>query len=148
MYDPPENRAAKRLIQQYARLAMGGDDWPVAGPMAVYIVVNVKRPKSVKRDAPVTRPDIDNYAKLVLDALNGFVWNDDSQVTELHAEKLYALAEPGTSVRVERTKGRYEIEMHARDVPQPFGTAWRQCVQGPVKRIMFEMADLGGPCHE
>ena len=31
--------------------------------------------------------DLDNHVKAVLDALNGVVWQDDSQVVELHAFK-------------------------------------------------------------
>src|SRR5208282_3375342 len=31
------------------------------------------------------RRDIDNMSKLILDACNGFVWRDDTQVVELHA---------------------------------------------------------------
>jgi Holliday junction resolvase RusA-like endonuclease len=65
------------------------------------LVFNVQRPKSAKRDRPTTRPDIDNYAKLVLDALNGFVWADDSQVVKIEAVKRYAKESVGTSVRVE-----------------------------------------------
>lgn len=33
--------------------------------------------------------DIDNLAKAVLDACNGVLWIDDSQITELHAYKHY-----------------------------------------------------------
>ena len=35
------------------------------------------------------RPDIDNYAKLVLDALSGVFYKDDSQVTALVVTKVY-----------------------------------------------------------
>lgn len=38
----------------------------------------------------------------------------------------------------------YEIETHSRDMTPPFGPGWRKLVQGPVRRIVFEMADLGG----
>jgi len=34
--------------------------------------------------------DIDNLAKLVLDALNGIIWEDDKQIVKLLAEKKYA----------------------------------------------------------
>ena len=33
------------------------------------------------------KPDADNIAKLVLDALNGHAWEDDAQVNELHIVK-------------------------------------------------------------
>ena len=38
---------------------------------------------------PLTKPDVDNFAK-VIDALNGIVWRDDSQVVELLVEKFYS----------------------------------------------------------
>jgi Holliday junction resolvase RusA-like endonuclease len=38
---------------------------------------------------PITRPDFDNYAKMV-DALKGIVWIDDSQVCLYRLEKLYS----------------------------------------------------------
>ncbi len=38
---------------------------------------------------PVTRPDIDNYVK-TLDALNGIVFRDDSQIAQLIASKHYS----------------------------------------------------------
>lgn len=50
---------------------------------------------------PTTRPDADNVAKLILDALNrsGRFWRDDAQVVELVASKRYAAA-PETVVEV------------------------------------------------
>lgn len=35
------------------------------------------------------RPDIDNLAKFVLDALGGFFWKDDSKVARLSLHKVY-----------------------------------------------------------
>ena len=35
------------------------------------------------------KPDVDNIAKIILDSLNGFVYKDDSQVTELLIKKDY-----------------------------------------------------------
>lgn len=50
---------------------------------------------------PTTRPDADNVAKLILDALNrsGRFWRDDAQVVELVATKFYGAA-PETIVEV------------------------------------------------
>ena len=36
------------------------------------------------------RPDIDNISKIVMDALNGIAWHDDSQVISILARKQYA----------------------------------------------------------
>ena len=38
---------------------------------------------------PVTKADIDNYCKGTLDALKGVAWDDDKQVVELMARKVF-----------------------------------------------------------
>ena len=40
---------------------------------------------------PTTRPDIDNYIKLVLDSLNGIAFKDDNQICELSSKKYYSI---------------------------------------------------------
>lgn len=39
---------------------------------------------------PAKKPDIDNLIKAVMDALNGVAYDDDNQVIELSAKKVYA----------------------------------------------------------
>lgn len=39
---------------------------------------------------PITKPDWDNYGKLVSDALNKVYWNDDSQIVSANIEKFYS----------------------------------------------------------
>ncbi len=59
-----------------------GDDWePLEGPLAVSTKLWTTRPKSTKLYAP--KADIDNYLKAVYDSLNGRIWEDDSQVTDI-----------------------------------------------------------------
>lgn len=64
------------------------------GPVTVSLTFHVERPKTTKLWGP--KPDIDNYAKSVLDALNdsGVAWKDDCQVVTLHAHKRWAEGEP------------------------------------------------------
>lgn len=46
------------------------------------------------------RTDLDNIAKQVGDALNGIVWDDDSQIDELHVKRLWTHDAPGIRVTV------------------------------------------------
>ena len=39
--------------------------------------------------SPTRKPDIDNIAKSILDAMNKFVFKDDNQVSKLLIEKKY-----------------------------------------------------------
>lgn len=57
------------------------------GPLRVIVWCAVKRPKTTKRSFPTG--DVDNYAKAVLDSLNGVLWEDDDQITELIVRKGY-----------------------------------------------------------
>ena len=48
---------------------------------------------------PITKPDVDNIAKIICDSLNGVAYDDDKQIVELKIEKFYAL-EPRVMVRI------------------------------------------------
>jgi len=50
--------------------------------------------------SPTKKPDIDNIVKIVLDALNKFAFKDDTQVTKLTVEKIYAKS-PKVCVKIE-----------------------------------------------
>jgi len=84
---------------------------PLEGPLSMVIKIYLpipaswsKKKQQQARDReifPTSRPDIDNYAKAVLDALNGIAYEDDSQVIDLIVEKRYARDEPGVLVVLE-----------------------------------------------
>lgn len=61
------------------------------GPVKVQIVSIRPLPKSAPKrrngEPDVFKPDADNIAKAVLDALNGYAYKDDSQVTGLAVAK-------------------------------------------------------------
>ena len=40
--------------------------------------------------SPTKKPDVDNIAKSILDAMNGFVFKDDNQVSKISVEKKFA----------------------------------------------------------
>jgi Holliday junction resolvase RusA-like endonuclease len=62
---------------------------PIAGPLRVSIHCYVTRPKTSKLTHP--KPDVDNYAKAVMDALTSAeVWGDDCQVVSLIVTKKWA----------------------------------------------------------
>lgn len=59
-----------------------------------------KKEAATKGDVlPTTKPDIDNLAKCVLDALNGIAYRDDNQVVRLEVSKFYG--EPATLISLE-----------------------------------------------
>ena len=69
-------------------------------PLAVSITAFYEVPKSYSKKKkqemldgqlyPTKKPDIDNIAKCVLDALNKLAYRDDTQVVRLRMEKHYA----------------------------------------------------------
>jgi len=73
---------------------------PIAGAVSVAIMACMpipaswpKRKRSLALGGdvrPAVKPDIDNVAKAVLDAMCGVVFEDDRQVCKIFAEKLYS----------------------------------------------------------
>lgn len=67
--------------------------------MALDVEFVLARPKSVKRAHPTTKPDLDNFLKLLEDAGNGYIWHDDSQITVVRMSKRYTVS--GESAHIE-----------------------------------------------
>lgn len=57
---------------------------------------------------PKVKPDADNLAKAVLDALNGIAYKDDAQIVELTVQKWYS-ASPAVHVMIEEARTEGEI---------------------------------------
>jgi len=74
----------------------------VKGPIMVYMTFLLTKPKTVQRYWPSVRPDLDNYIKLLLDALNGLAWQDDGAICNISASKQYALDDPGYAITIEQ----------------------------------------------
>ena len=71
------------------------------GPVRVEAVFVLLRPKSVTRELPHVRPDVDKLARAVLDGVTdaGNVWVDDAQVVQLDVSKRYGPV-PGVHVMI------------------------------------------------
>lgn len=78
-----------------------GDNKPTLNPVRVELVFYFTKPKSVKRDYPSVKPDIDKLCRTVLDAATGRLFKDDSQVIVLNARKEYTphIAAEGVLIR-------------------------------------------------
>lgn len=64
----------------------------------IKVFMQIPKSESMKKKAammagqirPTKKPDADNCAKSVLDALNKIAFDDDSQIVELHVNKYYS----------------------------------------------------------
>ena len=108
--DPAKSREYKQIVSFMARQRMEElGTGLMEGPLRLIVYVFRVPPKSMgKRKCAEAcamskgiqvKPDLDNYIKLVSDALNGVVYADDSQIVAIEASKRYA-AMPGMTVRV------------------------------------------------
>ena len=103
---PTKTRDYEALTAQIAAAHWQGE--PSTGPIRLTLVVVKARPKRLCRKADpegrilcIVPVDLDNVAKAVSDAMNGFVYVDDGQIYELVATKWYAAK--GERPRVEVT---------------------------------------------
>lgn len=55
---------------------------------------------------PVTTPDLDNYEKAVMDAANGVLYKDDSQIVSKNTRKIYGEV-PKVIIKIEEIKDKY-----------------------------------------
>ena len=69
-------------------------------PVRITIIFIMPRPKTVKRPYPTVAPDLDKLVRGVLDGLTGIAYEDDAQVVEIHAHKVYGSA-IGAEIRLE-----------------------------------------------
>lgn len=92
LYEASEDEQRKRVIAGEFRKAFRGPYPAFGGPVSVSIEVSAPlpkaRPKKVEAEPYTVKPDADNVAKQVLDALNGLAYEDDARVVELTVRKV------------------------------------------------------------
>lgn len=113
--DPENERYELKVINAFqskygksVETYFGKDDYLEAEIVSYYSIPKSfsksKREKAlglVNLIRPTKKPDLDNIAKSVLDALNNIVYTDDSQIVKLVISKWYAET-PYTSVHIRK----------------------------------------------
>jgi len=108
-FTPAKTRSYESYVKMSASQAMTGRE-PMAGNLRLSLRALLPIPTSWSKRKqeeaaadvlrPASRPDLDNYCKAAMDALNEVVWRDDSQIVELAASKHYS-TKPGLMIRVD-----------------------------------------------
>ena len=99
-YTPSKTVNYESLVR-YTYQSQYGQTEPLEGLIEAHITAIFPVPKSYSKKKTTAllagsrnydkKPDCDNLAKIVLDALNGIAYNDDSQITSLHIVKEYGI---------------------------------------------------------
>jgi Holliday junction resolvase RusA-like endonuclease len=95
-FTPAKQRNYMGALRMFCQRALNGQG-PINGPIELSVMAVYAWPKSLtsrKRALPgaqwkTSRADVDNLTKMVGDALNTVAWRDDSQITSLHAWKMF-----------------------------------------------------------
>lgn len=110
-YNPKSSYKRKIIKEVQAKLP--NDFEIIAGEIKLKIVANIVMPQTISKSKtkqelsklgiinPLTRPDVDNYGKIILDALNKIIYLDDSQVYELTCIKKYTETTPSLDIFIE-----------------------------------------------
>ena len=102
VYTPNKTKDYEEYIQQNFKIKYPNHKM-LEGRISIEIIAFLQIPQSTSKKksvemlegkiSPTKKPDIDNIAKSILDALNKFVFKDDNQVTKLIVEKKYSKVE-------------------------------------------------------
>jgi len=95
-FTPKRQRDFMALVKLAAHKAMDGEP-PLDGPIDLKIRATYLIPMSWSKKRAATarwrtaRPDVDNIAKIISDAMNEIVYADDAQVVSLTVQKVYGV---------------------------------------------------------
>jgi Holliday junction resolvase RusA-like endonuclease len=112
-YTPERTKQAEETVAWHFRRTV--PQWRVDsargfGVMAVFFTESFQR------------RDVDNMLKLVLDAFNGVIWTDDSQVTEVSGRVVRGVDDPRTEIAVYLTPAWARPTKPCEHCGQPFET--------------------------
>jgi len=101
-YDPPKSKEFKNKLRgmaekEFSKRPYQAEQYvPLKVTLKFYLPLLKSFSKLNLKKAivgvlkPTKKPDLDNYLKGTLDALNGLFWHDDGQITDIVASKRYS----------------------------------------------------------
>jgi Holliday junction resolvase RusA-like endonuclease len=97
-YTPEKTKNYESEVAMMAKAAMGASE-PLEGALEAFIYVTFAVPASYSKkrteaclsgqEKHTKKPDLDNVVKAVLDGMSDIVFLSDSQITSIHATKVY-----------------------------------------------------------
>ena len=109
-YTPEKTVLYENLVKACYIESQPRQKWFDGEPLAVSIYARFQIPKSKSKKEkkemllgyklPTVKPDADNIAKVICDALNGVAYGDDTQVVRLHVVKEYVREDTPAHVTV------------------------------------------------
>lgn len=116
MYTPKDTTEYEERVAEACLKAMKEADIlqiPADRPVGVFVKAYYPIPKSWSKkkqgravmgiETPVVKADVDNVLKILLDGMNGTIFEDDKQVIWAYVHKIYSL-EPRVEISVEEVK--------------------------------------------
>ena len=120
-YDP--SKQMKQAIQWQIRPDAPKE--PLSGPVKVSITFYMPIPKQTSKmhrrqmingkSVPIKRPDLDNLAYLITNAMNEIVYEDDRQIVDLVLRKRYAEV-PKTVIKVVELDSLKDEDLKDQDI--------------------------------
>lgn len=112
-YTPSDTVTYEKAVQLMYKNQCKGIFFGDKQPIGIYIKAMFAIPKSytkAKKELiqrgellPTKKPDADNIAKIICDALNGIAYEDDVQIVNMYVDKVY-------------TSGKERVDVWIRDI--------------------------------
>jgi Holliday junction resolvase RusA-like endonuclease len=97
-YTPKKTKNYESEVAMMAKAAMGASE-PLEGALEAFIYVTFAVPASYSKkrteaclsgqEKHTKKPDLDNVVKSAIDGMDKIVFENDSQITSIHASKVY-----------------------------------------------------------
>lgn len=100
VYTPYKTREYEQMVRDIYALQVGHKRFPDDAEILLEIIACFSVPKSASKEKrrlmlsgdirPKKKPDYDNIAKIITDALNGVAYKDDAQIVSAEIHKRYS----------------------------------------------------------